>query len=90
MEFELIWLDGWLNWPRGIIFRQDSKPKSLQSHQNLLENTKNHPPEKSPKDQKRPDFWKPIAPKSQWDFLTNRALELKYQGRKMQNQKLIW
>ena len=62
MEFELIWLDGWLNWPSGNIFRQDSKPKPLQTHQHLLENTKNHPPKKSPKDQKRPDFWKPIFP----------------------------
>ena len=44
MEFELIWLDGWLNWPRGIIFRQDSEPKWLQIHQNLFENTRNHHP----------------------------------------------
>ena len=47
MEFELIWLDGWLNWPRGIIFRQDSEPKSLQTHRNLFEHTKKHLPKKS-------------------------------------------
>ena len=38
-------------------------------------------------------FESPFFPKnvkSQWDFLTNRALELKYQGRKVRNQKLIW
>ena len=54
---------------------------------------------KRPKSRKRPAVPKPIfleSPcflknvKSQWDFLTNRALELKYQGRKMRNQKLIW
>ena len=47
MEFYLIWLDGWLNWPRGIIFRQDSEPKSLQTHRNLFEHTKKHLPKKS-------------------------------------------
>ena len=90
MEFELICLDGWLNWPRGNIFRQDSEPKLLQIQRNLFGNTQNPPPKKSPKDQKRPDFWKPIAPKSQWDFLTNRELELIYKARQMRNQKVIW
>ena len=61
-----------------------------RAQMNLLENTKNHPPKKFPKDQKRPDFWKPIAPKSQWDFLTNRELELIYKARQVRNQKLIW
>ena len=55
MEFELIWLDGWLNWPRGIIFRQDSEPKSLQTHRNLFGNTQNHPP----KNLKTSTFLKP-------------------------------
>ena len=93
MEFELIWLDGWLNWPRGIFFRQDSEPKWLQIQRNILENTQNHTPKKFPKDQKRPDFWKPISPKnvkSQWDFLTNRELELIYKARQMRNCEVIW
>ena len=87
-----------LNWPPGNIFRQDPEPNLLQIHQNLFGNTQNHLPEKLKKNQKRQIFWKPILEKSffpinvksQWDLLTNRALELKYQGRKMQNQKLIW
>ena len=28
--------------------------------------------------------------KTQWDFLTNRALELMYQGRKTRNLELVW
>ena len=35
-----------LNWPRLIIFRLGSKPKSLQTHRNLFGNTKTHPPKK--------------------------------------------
>jgi len=35
-----------LNWPRLIIFRLGSEPKSLQTHRNLFENTKKHPPKK--------------------------------------------
>ena len=42
-------MDGWLNWPRLIIFRLGSKPKWLQILQNLLENTQNHPPKKKQK-----------------------------------------
>ena len=44
MGFELIWLDGWLNWHLNIIFHQDSEPKWLQIHQNLFGNTRNHHP----------------------------------------------
>ena len=35
----------------------------------------------------------PFSPKNvkaQWDFLTNRALELMYQGRKTRNLELVW
>ena len=32
----------------------------------------------------------PINVKYQWDFLTNRALELMYQGRKRRNLELVW
>ena len=35
-----------LNWPPDNIFRQDSEPKRLQIHQNLFENTQNHPQKK--------------------------------------------
>ena len=31
-----------LNWPRLIIFRLGSKPKSLQTRQNVFENAQNH------------------------------------------------
>ena len=46
--FELIWLDGWLNWDLNNISRLGSKPKSLQTHRNLFGNAQNHPP-KNPK-----------------------------------------
>jgi hypothetical protein len=32
----------------------------------------------------------PINVKSQWDFFTNRELELIYKARQMRNQKVIW
>ena len=57
---ELIWLDRKLNWPPNNIFRHGSKPKSLQTHRNLFENTQNHPPKKSPKAKKRQLFRKLI------------------------------
>ena len=32
----------------------------------------------------------PQNPKTQWDFLTNRELELIYKARQMQNLEVIW
>ena len=80
MEFELIWLDGWLNWPRGIIFRQDSEPKSLRTHRNLFENTKKTT---STKVQKRKNIRKPIfigklfRQKSTWYGSSGRSAKWK-------------
>ena len=90
MEFELIWLDGWLNWPRGNIVRQDSEAKSLQIQRNLLENTQNHPPQKTKNVQTSENRFFPKNVKSQWDFLTNRELELIYKARQMRNLEVIW
>ena len=92
---KLIYSSQKLNWDPGIILRHGSEPKWLHIHQNLFENTQARPPTQSKNVQTSQNLFFeksvfPINAKSQWDFLTNRALELMYQGEKMQNQKLIW